>query len=284
VDLIWIVALSSIGAPVILLTSGVPRIVLALPLALFFPGYALLAALFPKKDSLEFVERISLSIGVSVGLTPLVALALNYTPWGLHLQSLLGALFFLVLALACVAWYRRRSLVPEERPAPRLPSDFPLSRFWSLQGGWNRVLLVVLAVSALGGIATAGYVVANPAAGERFTEFYMLGPGDKMEQYPSKVSLGDRVPVTFVVVNNELEVATYEVESGIDGGGKETIGPTTLESGEKWEGELNIPTTKSGRHQKVELLLYKAGVAGPYRELHLWIDVEGPGETVASQP
>ena len=48
---------------------------------LFLPGYALIATLFPRKDDLDGIERIALSFGLSIAITPLLGLALNYTPF-----------------------------------------------------------------------------------------------------------------------------------------------------------------------------------------------------------
>ena len=59
------------------------RTILGLFLILFIPGYSLIAALFPKKDDLDGIERAALSFGLSIAVTPLIGLALNYTPWEL---------------------------------------------------------------------------------------------------------------------------------------------------------------------------------------------------------
>ena len=55
------------------------RIILVLLLVLFLPGYSLIAALFPRKNDLDGIERIALSFGLSIAVVPLLGLALNYT-------------------------------------------------------------------------------------------------------------------------------------------------------------------------------------------------------------
>jgi len=45
------------------LPSNVLRIILGLPFILFFPGYTLVAALFPKKADLGGIKRIAISTG-----------------------------------------------------------------------------------------------------------------------------------------------------------------------------------------------------------------------------
>ena len=47
------------------------RIILGLPLVLFLPGYALIATLFPRKDDFDGIERIALSFGLSIAISPI---------------------------------------------------------------------------------------------------------------------------------------------------------------------------------------------------------------------
>jgi len=76
------------------------RIILGLPLVLFLPGYSLIAALFPGKDDLDAIERIALSFGLSIAITPLLGLALNYTPFGIRLSPVLIVLSVFTVSLA----------------------------------------------------------------------------------------------------------------------------------------------------------------------------------------
>ena len=89
------------------------RIILGLPLVLFLPGYSLIAALFPRKDDLDGIERIALSFGLSIAITPLLGLALNYTPFGIRLSPVLIVLSIFTISLAIGA-YVRRNRIPEE--------------------------------------------------------------------------------------------------------------------------------------------------------------------------
>ncbi len=95
--------------------SSILRAVLAVPVAVVFPGYAFLAALFPRRGTLATLDRIVLSIGVSIALVALTGLVLNFTPWGIRLESILGALAVLILTTTAVAWWRRGRLPREER-------------------------------------------------------------------------------------------------------------------------------------------------------------------------
>jgi len=65
------------------------RAVLGFPLVLFAPGYVLVSALFPKEDELDGIERLALSIGLSICVVVFIGLGLNYTPWGIRLKPIL---------------------------------------------------------------------------------------------------------------------------------------------------------------------------------------------------
>jgi len=88
------------------------RIILGLPVVLFLPGYSLIATVFPRKDDLDAIERIALSFGLSIAITPLLGLALNYTPFGIRLSPVLIVLSVFTISLALVA-YVRRNRIPE---------------------------------------------------------------------------------------------------------------------------------------------------------------------------
>ena len=78
---------------------------------LYFPGYNLIEALYPKKEDLDSLERLALSIGLSLALVPLVGLLLNYTPWGIRLDPIIISLVLLGVGLAFVAAYRKESYI-----------------------------------------------------------------------------------------------------------------------------------------------------------------------------
>ena len=84
------------------------------PQVLFLPGYSLIATLFPRKDDLDGIERVALSFGLSIAITPLLGLALNYTPFGIRLLPILTVLSVFTISLAMGA-YVRRNRIPEEK-------------------------------------------------------------------------------------------------------------------------------------------------------------------------
>ena len=89
---------------IVFFPSDVLRIILGLPFVLFFPGYVLVLALFPKKERVGSVERVVLSLGLSIVVEPLIGLILNYTRWGITLESVLYSAATLIFILSITAW------------------------------------------------------------------------------------------------------------------------------------------------------------------------------------
>jgi hypothetical protein len=91
------------------------RIVLGAIFILWLPGYTFIRALFPQNEptktnakNLDAIERISLSLGMSLALAPLVGLVLNFTAWGIRLAPVVLSLLALTLVFASVALVREQ--------------------------------------------------------------------------------------------------------------------------------------------------------------------------------
>ena len=81
------------------------RYILGTIFILLLPGYSLIKALFPTKE-IDNIERVALSMGMSIALVPLIGLLLNYTPWGIRLTPITLSLLALTLTLATAALLR----------------------------------------------------------------------------------------------------------------------------------------------------------------------------------
>jgi len=271
-DLIWILILTALLAVVILLLpDSALRVILGLPFLLFFPGYTLIAALFPKKSDLDGIERVALSFGLSIAVVPLLGLGLNYTPWGIRLYPVLITVIAFILAMCIVTWVRRRRLPPDERFA--ISFEFNTVG-WMGSSKLDRALTVILALAILAAVGTLIYVISTPRVGEKFTEFYILGLGGKAADYPRELTVGQQASVIVGMVNREYGEMNYRVEVVVGGLKEKEVGPIALADKEKWEQEVSFSPSKAGDNQEVEFLLYKGAELTPSQELHLWIDVK----------
>jgi len=270
VDLILVIILTLALVPLVLLTSGALRVVVGLLFILFSPGYALMAALFPRKEQLDTVERIALSFGLSIAIVPLICLILNYTPWGIRPEPILTCIAPFIIVASSVALFRRWSIPKEHRFVPSLRIKLPS---WRGQSTMDKALMAVLIISILAGIGALTYVVGIPRVGESFTEFYVVGPEGMAEDYPRELALGEEGTITVGVVNHEHQVTAYSIEVKIDGVTVQEIDPISLAYEEKWEQPITFVASKAGEDQKLEFLLYRDAESEPYLKLHLWLDV-----------
>ena len=274
-DLIVIVALTALLLPLIYAVPLEPvRIALGLLLVLFFPGYVLLATLFPRRESLDGIERVALSLGLSLALVPLLGLVLNFTPWGIRLTPIVTVLSLWTAAFAALAWGQRRRVAPEERFEVR----------WQPVAAWARkprrpleVMLGLFLVAAV--MAVAGVIawrIQRPTLGESFTEFYILGEEWQLQDYPTLLQVGQSQEYNVGIVNHERETATYTIRSFLGGVHSGSAGPLTLKDGDKWEGQISVTPASAGEQQKLELRLYRDTGSEVFRSVHLFVDVEAP--------
>ena len=271
-DLLWIIIVTALLALVILLLpDSVLRVILGLPFLLFFPGYTLIAALFPKKSDLDGIERVALSFGLSIAVVPLLGLALNYTPWGIRLYPVLITVVVFILAMSLITWLRRRRLVLDERFAVSFEIN---TAGWMGSTRLDKALTLMLALAVLAAVGMLIYVISVPKTGEKFTEYYILGLEGKAADYPRELKVGQKAEVTVGIVDHEHGEMTYRVEVVVGGVKDKEIAPPTLADNQTWEQQVSFSPSKPGDNQKVEFLLYKGGELTPSQELHLWIDVK----------
>jgi len=268
---IWLAAIVLLVA--ILLTPNSPvRLVLGLPFVLFFPGYVLIAALYPRSNDLDGIERVALSLGLSLAVVPLIGLVLNYTPWGIRLTPILASLALFIAGCSAFAVRQRMRHSAAERFAGDIRPLLQAARSLPWVG-------LALASGVIGVLLFAGFrfgVLGGSRVGEAFTEFYVLGPGGKAEGYPRRLLVGESSPVIVGVINHEGHAARYrvEIQAGIDR--IASYGPFSLADGEKRENRVGIAPRRPGKQVKVEFALFMDGAQGPYRSLHLWVDVLSP--------
>ena len=279
-----LIALATLAFTLTPLSDLPVRIPLGLLMVLFVPGYALIAALFPRRGDLDGIERVALSFGLSIAVVPLIGLGLNYTPWGIRLTPVVISLGFFTVAMAAVAYFRRTMLPAEERFSLELRKHIDSLKTELVAGDKSRLdkaLTILLVISIILSVLALIYVIVTPKQGEKFTEFYILGPEGMAYDYPTSVMAGNNSTVIVGVVNHEYSLVNYTMHISLNNStilGKEVA----LEHNQTWEEPVVYVLDKPGDSQKLEFLLYKEdNFTAPYRDLHLWVNVS---ENRASRP
>lgn len=291
-DLVAAVVIASILVAVVLIFPNSPlRLPLGLLFVLFLPGYVIVSALFPKEKDLGMIERIALSFGLSIAVVPLVGLLLNYTPWGIRLEPILVSLLILIVGVSALAYYRRINIPIKKRFGFTISIAFPKEDLTFL----DKALVVTIVILLIASCGTIYYMATTPKEGEKFTEFYILGPEGKAENYPATLSVGGNGTVIIGVVNHEYANVNYTVEiallpanntnvtskSEIKDWDRTSLEPNrayssnvSLNNEEKWEQRFTFNVSLNGSY-KLQFNLYKLpDSSSPYRELHLWLTVK----------
>ena len=98
--------------------TNIVRIILGLAFLMFIPGYMLSFVLFPlrkTKEHIESVERLALSIALSLAIIPMIGLVLNYTSEGLQPQLIFITTIALIISFGLMALYRWHRTSNNER-------------------------------------------------------------------------------------------------------------------------------------------------------------------------
>ena len=252
------------------------RIPLGLVMVLFLPGYALIAALFPRKDDIDGIERVALSFGLSIAVVPLMGLGLNYTPWGIRLVPVVISLCLFTVVMAFAAQLRRSALDQEERFSVEFRQWFRAIRSELVNDHGSRIdkaLTVILVVTIILSVSALVYVVVTPKQGEKFTEFYILGSKGKAYDYPTSVVPGENCTVIVGIVNHEYMPVNYTMRMAVQNS-TFLSRDVMLEDNQTWERPVSYALRRPGNNQRLEFSLYREyNFTAPYRDLHLWVNV-----------
>lgn len=243
------------------LGEGPVRAILALPLVLVVPGYALTLALLPRLR-LGAGERLVLSLGLSLALAALGGFVLNWTPWGLRPQPWAVLLALTTLASGAVAGARRavpaRVGVPEGRGAPGSPVAMHPSS--GSRAPLPALLLALATVVAGAAWWTArGGAVQQASAG--FTQLWVLPAAG-----------GDALTVRLGVHSREPAPVSYRLRLEVEGALIREWPAVTLDPGEQWEAVATLSPSQ-GAAGPIKAVLYRADApATAYRHVLLWRD------------
>jgi hypothetical protein len=161
------------------------RIVLGLFLVLFAIGYSLIAVLFPKKNDIDGIERLVLSIGLSIVVASLIGLALNYTPFGIRLVPITISLSVLVSVLTIFAWFRRISVEEENRFNVTINNIIEYAKGWFIgfkdEGMSIKIIVIAcfifmsLALYQIKGAPATGYEISIYASTPPLVWVFLIG-------------------------------------------------------------------------------------------------------------
>ncbi|MDS0477605.1 DUF1616 domain-containing protein [Natrinema sp. 1APR25-10V2] len=277
--------------------SGSGRIVLAIPLVLFLPGYALVSALFPDEPNdeyrsfdeektglgnpllvsggLEAIERTILSIVFSVSLVPAITLLSTATPGGLALEPVLSGLSVVTVLLALIAIGARYRCSPDRRFVPALSSVSPFftpKRLSPYQRTSAQPYNVAIAIGLVLLVASGGFAIANPPQHDGFTEVSVETrnvTGEIETMYNATYAAGESQQLTLTITNQEHEERRYTTvvllqrvnydgdDVAVNESAELTRKTATVADGDSHRQSLDITPTMRGENLQLAVLLYE---------------------------
>jgi hypothetical protein len=241
IDLVLCSALAAVALMLALLTPEYAplRALVALPLVLFAPGYAIVAAAFPA-GRLGTIERLLFSLGASLAVVALAGLLLHWAALGLRPTAWTVALGNLTLVASLIALLRRRRQPASVAAQPLLLSGFRRAGLTRTQGGLLGLALVLVAGSVL--IARDG-AIQQRATG--FTQLWVL-PDSAAQADSVRLGVSNREPgrsgYRLLVTASGTIIGSWQ---------RITLGPD-----EQWEATVALPTTQP-ISATVEAVLYR---------------------------
>lgn len=269
-DLLLLLGIACLIPGMMILQFSLVRVPLGLATVLFAPGYALVAALFPRHGQLDGVARAGLSFGLSVAVVPLLAWVVNALPWGLRPWPTAISLMLWLAFWASIALVRRARLPAD---VADMAPEIDIVGWWGGLARPMRLRYLLGSVAIVLVLASGAYALVAPDPSARLTEFYALGAEGLAESYPREVAPGQSMQVQLGIVNREGILGRYRVEARSAGQVLAQAGPIELADGGSWQAPLSYALPQAGADQQVDILLFRDGALDPYRQLRLWVNV-----------
>jgi uncharacterized membrane protein len=231
------------------------RMLLATPLALFLPGYAISAAIFAARP-IQRRQFLLFSVGLSLAVLALGALVLNYVPGGIRSGSWAVLLFLVVLGFCRGAALRRPARAPVAVSWTLPPRPSAIQAALIAGGGLMAIVAVVLAFTPISPTNATGFTEMwiHPLAGDNGVRIGVGSAERDDSSYRLVVDFGDG--------------KTVSRQFGLEPGQREVLalsdGSTAVASGDE--------------AISVDAILYKEDspeADQPFRRVSTWIAPEG---------
>lgn len=206
-----------------------------------------------------------------MAISIIIGTLLTKTASGFHLIG-----FLTVLASCCIGFAAAalvRNWPTERRLQTQLPVGPPRSR-WVVS--WYRFPLLAAMGMMLITVTIGEHFPRSSPEMERYTEFYLL---DDYRLIPDSASLEpqqESVRLTIGIINKEQSPADYRIEARMADVPLWSADLGYVNYLHTWEQAVNVqlPAMTADGMPQLELLLFRAGEAKPYRSLHLRVPNE----------
>lgn len=257
IDLI-IVALLTILSLILLITPQLnDKSIIAIfeyLLMLFLPGYSFTTILFPIMKDLKIIERIGLSFVISIVITLLIGVILSLILSETKIIPILISISIFTLFMLPISFLRRKQI--SESFSLNINESFKsFKSSFKTKSRRNKIISISLLVFFFIAASMTIFIILSTKENEKFTEFYILGPDGKANNYPTNLTFGQTGTVNIGIVNHEQSEVTYKLIIKLN---NQILSDQdlNLQNNEKKETTFSF-TPSQGNNQKIEFFLYK---------------------------
>ena len=150
----------------------------------------------------------------------------------------------------------------------------------SLQRAGSRphsILIILLASAIFFSAAALAYSFLTPEPRETYTEFYLLGSGGKMQDYPANLTLGQTQLVTVGIANHEGTDVNYTLLAALNDSTTSTVlysGNLTIANGQTVQETITLKPNRLGSNERIDFVLHRAtDLTTLYRQTYLITNV-----------
>ena len=317
--IVLVLTLLAIGAAMAPVVRSSPiRLVFGFILLFFIPGYVLTAVLFPRSAEsvnpgaegflgpvdrdFTRLERATLSVGLSIAVVALLALAIDASPFSLSLTPLLLVLGGFTALGTVIAIQRRLQLPPENRFRLDLRSGWQRSRAGLNGIRSDKIVNTFLILSILLASASIAYAATTPRDNEKYTRFSLLSENTEgklvADNYSNDAGTGGMGEVAVGIENHEHERVNYSVlvilqsieirddSVAVISSRKIARYNIFLSHNGAEQNKVDIPPIGRDEKYRLQFLLYRGGIPddpstdNAYRHTHLLINGSGDNSSV----
>ncbi len=275
-------------------TAPVPRSIVGFPLLFFIPGYILIAALFPARETaarldgsyttdtqstltnsrgLAWRERLALSFGSSVALLPLFGLVISLI--GLDYDA---ATIVSTTSVMCVLGLIP-AVVSRSREPPSIRFHVPVDSWITTvkngvfkQGSLTATVNVVIVVLVVASVVGVGYAIVVPNNAESFTSVSLLTTNEQGElvaaDYPEGINESgteltlelenaEGTATDYTVVTELQKVQTSGASVSVTERAEVTRVETQLARGETWRHQHTVEPELTGENLRLIYYVYE---------------------------
>lgn len=227
-----------------------------------FPGYALFSVMYDIPENPQgLLGQFILSIPVSLAIMTVSGLVFMNFDIGMN-SVLQSSVYFVFICTLMVAASMRRYDSPRVLNIPNFLVNLLV------------LFLIFPITQSFTGLFSSSKFHDSVITGldEEYVAFY-FSKDQSVDDASLTLSAGEPYVIKLGVDNTKSETSEFYIAALSGESVLGILGPLSIKTGEKWNGELSITMPEEERNKQISILLFRANDNQPYRKLNIWVDV-----------